>query len=129
MQERRHTLEHPQRPLAHGPHVVERLLGPQVGELAAFGPRRLVGVVHPHELGTQRLEPAASHREPEVLEGRDVPQVPDERAHQRVVDPVQVLLAQRRHQGERALADLVEQRLDPSRGRCLSICGRHGRVR
>ena len=46
--------------------------------------------------------------EPQVLERGDVPEVPDERAHQRRVDPLEVLVGDRRHQRQRPVPGLAE---------------------
>ena len=109
-------------------HVVERLGPAQVGQVAAVGARGLGGVVDLGQVGPQQLEPAGPVAEPEVLEGRDVAEVPDQRAHQRVVHAVEILVGDRLDQRQRALAGLgeqrfdplLEQRLGPSKGQCVT---------
>ena len=128
-----HPVEHAQRPLAHGGHVRERLRVAQVGHLASLGARRLGCVVHLHQVGPQRRHAGAAPGHPQVLEGGDVPQVPDERAHQRVVHALEVGLIDGLRQPHRPLArvreqdadPLAEQRLSPSKGHCYWVEGRH----
>ena len=82
-----------ERPLAHGGHVVAHLAAAQVGERAAAGARRLIGVVDRGVVGAQQVEPARRPAQPEVLERRDVAEVPGQGAHQAAVDAVEVLVA------------------------------------
>src|SRR5436305_669186 len=74
--------------------------------------RRGRGVIDPTKPFAQRCGPERVLREPEVLERRDVPEVPDDRAQQGVVDAIERVLRKRFDQGERPGAD----RLEPGRG-------------
>src|SRR5260370_960764 len=66
--------------------VAGRVRGARVGRsLAGSGARLLEGVVALERGGRQRGAPAGAVDEPQVLVGRDVPQVPGERAHERVL--------------------------------------------
>ncbi len=121
--------------LAHRVHEVARLGQSQVGDLGPHRPRRLGRVVEVGELGAQGVEPADPLAEPEVLEGGDVAEVPDERAHQRIVDPIHVRFRNGVDERERALAGLLEQRapvplrhgLSPSTGQCFRLRLAHER--
>ena len=132
-----HPVEHLQRPLAHGLHVLEPLGAAKVGEAAAAGARGLGRVVDLHQVRPQRRHPRAAARDPEVLERRDVTEVPHQRAHERVVDALEILVAHRLDQPQRPLACLgqqdanpaAEQRLSPSKGHCYWIESRHPRIR
>ena len=86
------SIEHRERPVADLVQIGERLLRTEVGQVAAVGAGRLGRVVDLPEALARGPQPADVLAEPEVLERGDVAQVPDQRAHQRVVDPVQVLL-------------------------------------
>jgi hypothetical protein len=124
-----------ERPPAHPLQVVERLGATEIGQLPPSGPGRLRGVVDCHQLRPQRLDAGTAHADPEVLEGRDVAEVPDERAQQRAVHPLEVVGRDRLDQRERSLACLAErarvvlrgQRQGPSGGRCLLGDRMHGR--
>jgi len=76
-------------------HVGTDLIGPQDRQLAADLPRLLDRVVELAEIASQRLPAADPLDEPELLEVGDVPEVPDQRAENRVVYPVELLLRQR----------------------------------
>jgi hypothetical protein len=114
--ERRDGVEASEHALPHGAHVGDRLGAAQVGEIGSLRARGLGRVVDLGEVGAQQLE-AGLAANPEVLERGDVAEVPDQRTHQRVVLAVEVGLGYRLDQGERASAGLVQQRLDPSKGR------------
>jgi hypothetical protein len=103
--------------LPHGLQVRGRLVSFQIGHVDPLGAGRLGGVVEVGELGPQQLQPRLA-AEPQVLERGDVPEVPDQRAHQRVVLAVEVLVGHGLDQAERSLARLLQQRLDPSEGHC-----------
>ena len=64
--------------------VPARALGVEQLDLAAHGARRLERVVARGELGVQQRLAGEAVHEPEVLVGGDVPQVPRQRAHDRV---------------------------------------------
>ncbi len=109
----------------------------QVGDVPALGSRRLAGVVDRGQLGSQRLQAAGALTQPQVLECGDVAQVPHQRAHQRVVHPVEVLGGHGLHQRQGAGATLGQgitepalvQRLSPSSGQCCEAMGSHGGYR
>jgi hypothetical protein len=93
-----------QRPVAHLGEVLARAAGVEQLDLAADRARRLEGVVARRELGAQeRLAGEAVH-EPEVLVGRDVPQVPRERAHDRVDLALELPVVEMRNDREGAFA-------------------------
>ena len=50
--------------------------------------------------------------EPELLEVRDVAEVPDDGTHQRIVLQMQIFVGQHRYQQQRALARIREQLRD-----------------
>ena len=101
--------------LANRLEVAGQLVVAQVAQLAAMRARRLEGVVHLREVLAQQLGAGlAAH--PQVLERGDVAEIPGERAHQRVVDAVEVLAAHAVDEPQGALARLLEQRLGPSTG-------------
>ena len=87
--------------------------------------------------GRSGSRPPGALAQPQVLERGDVAQVPHQRAHQRVVHPVQVLGLHRLDQRQRAGAALGQgvaepalvQRLGPSSGQCLGAMGSHGGYR
>ena len=84
--------EHPAADLVHD--LAAFGAGPGSGSAPRVAPRMLEGIVHPrhlHELD-RAVEVAG---EPELLEVRDVTQVPEDRAHQRIVLGVQILVRQR----------------------------------
>ena len=88
-----------------------RELGVEQLDVTARRARRLEGVVGGGQIGAQeRLVGVAMH-EPEVLVGGDVGEVPHERAHQRVDLALEVGVADRCRERERALAR-ARQRLE-----------------
>ena len=110
------------RALAHRRHVLAHLRRAQVLERATIGARRLVGVVDTREVRPQQLEAACGAAEPQILECRDVAEIPRERAHQPAVDAVQVVVAHVLYERESpspALLECREQPSDPSAGRCF----------
>jgi hypothetical protein len=66
-----------------------------------------------YRLATQELEAAEAVRDPEILVGRDVPEVPDERAHDRRVHALQLLVRAAGDERERprAYVGQIEQQL------------------
>ena len=102
------ALDHVERPLADLLKVIPGLGRPQEREVAAAGARRLERVIDVGQLLAQERLSAEAMHDPEVLEGGDVAEVPDQRAHQRRVDLLQLLVGERRHQLERPRACLPE---------------------
>jgi hypothetical protein len=126
--ERGYAPEHRERPGAHLVHVRERLVAPQVGQLTPVRAWRLESVVGIRQVGAHQVEPRLP-ADPQVLEGRYVPEVPDERAHQRIVHPVQIGVGHVLDQQQRALASFFELfglRLDPSEGPWVCDMEIHG---
>ena len=84
--------------------------GTQERQFASVGPRRLERVV---DVGQVARGAAAGRRamdEPQVLEGGDMPEIPDERAHQRRVHALEIVVADAGDQRQRALARLGQGR-------------------
>jgi hypothetical protein len=100
--------EHLERPLANLIHVGTHLIGAEDRQLAADLPGLLDGVIELAEVAAERLPTADSLDEPELLEVSDVPQVPDQRAEDRVVDPVELLMGERLNQLEGVPARLLQ---------------------
>ena len=69
---------------------------------------RLERVVDLRQVGAQQRPAAVAVRQPQVLERRDVAEVPDERAHQRRVDALEILLVDAVDQPAGLLADRVQ---------------------
>jgi hypothetical protein len=101
-------VEHLERPLAHLLHVRADLVGAQDRQLAADLARLLDRVVELAEVTAQRLAAADPADKPELLEVGDVPEVPDQRAEDRVVDPIELLLRERLDQLQGVDACLFE---------------------
>ena len=95
-------------PLADPFHVGADLVGPQDRQLAADLAGLLDRVVELAQLSAEWLAPADPLDQPELLEVGDVPQVPDQRAEDRVVDPIQLLLGERLDQLEGVAACLLQ---------------------
>jgi hypothetical protein len=76
-------------------HVGADLVGAQDRKLASDLPRLLDRVVELAQVTPQRLAPADPLDEPELLEVGDVPEIPDQRTEDRVVDPVELLVGER----------------------------------
>ncbi len=90
-------------------HLLEVALGlrpAQIGQLAAARSRGLEGVVDLGELGVQERQAPVAVSQPEILEARDVAEVPDERAHQRGVNAFEILVRHAGHERERLRACL-----------------------
>jgi hypothetical protein len=107
-----HEIEHLERAGTRTDHELERLSPPQIGKVAAIRTGRLGSVVHDREIRVKRRHAPRSLREPEVLERGDVAEVPDERAHQRVVDAMKVLVAHALDERERPPARFSKQLAD-----------------
>ena len=99
-------LDHAESAGAHLLEVLPRRPGPQERQLAAAGARCLERVVDVGQVVAEQRPPAAAVHEPQVLERRDMPEVPDERAHQRRMDALQVGVRELLHERQRALAGL-----------------------
>ena len=100
------ALEHRDGAVADGVEVRARLGGTQERQLAAARSGRLERVVDLGQVGSEHRLAAEATDEPQVLEGGDVAEVPDERAHQRRVDALEVLVADAGDEGQRALTRL-----------------------
>ncbi len=112
--------------LADGGEVVARTGGVEQLDLAADRSRRLKGVVCCREVLAQQRLATVPVREPQILVGGDVGEVPGERAHQRVELALEVGVADRRGERERALASHLEgfkQRV--AQVRCRWCTGHH----
>jgi len=77
-------------------------------KLPADLPRLLDGVIEVTELAAQRLPATDPPDEPELLEVRDVPEIPDQRAEDRRVDAVELLVGERLDQPEGVTACLSQ---------------------
>ncbi len=100
---------HLQRAVAHLGQVLARLGRAQERQIAAAGPGCLEGVIDVGQVLMEQRPAAIAVDQPQVLEGGDVPEVPDQRAHQRRVNEFEVLLGHRLHQRQRARACLGER--------------------
>ena len=78
-------------------------------QLAAHSARMLERVVDARHL-SELDRPLEIPHEPQLLEMRDVPEIPDDGTHQRIVLPVEILLRQRFDEEQRARTRLVEAR-------------------
>jgi hypothetical protein len=96
-------------------HVGAELRVAQDRQPAADLARALDRVVEAAELAVQRRAIADPPHQPQLLEVGDVAEVPGERAQQRRVDGVQLLVVELLDQGERAPAGLPQE----IRYRCL----------
>ncbi len=112
--------------LPHRGEVLERFGPAQVGEVAPLRARGLESVIEIGQVRPQEVEAAGPVAHPHVLIGGDVAQVPHQRAHERIVHAIQVLVRHRLDQSEGALASFREKHFDPSTGRCLNIWRTHG---
>jgi hypothetical protein len=83
-----------QRALSDLLHVWADLVGPQDRQLAPDLAGLLDRVVELAEVAAERLAAADPLDEPELLEVADVAEVPDQRAEDRVVDMVELLLSE-----------------------------------
>ena len=113
-----------QRALAHRLEVVEDVLAAQERDVAAHGARGLEGVVEVGEVAAQQRLAAVAVHEPQVLVGGDVAEIPVQRAHERVLDALELGMAEGRDEREGPCAHLAEG-LAERRG----CNGRHAAVR
>ena len=98
-------------------------------DVAAHRARRLEGVVDVEQIRVHRILAGDANADPELLERRDVRQIPGQRAHEVIVDAVDVGLGDRLDEPESPFPGLREQvlhdepvqRLDPSEGRCFEM--------
>ena len=111
-------VEHLERALADVGHVGAQLGVAQDRQLAAGLARVLDRVVEAAELAVHRLALADRLHQPELLEVGDVAEVPGQRAEDRRVDGVELLVVERLDQRKSALARLGK----PFRDRCLGVC-------
>jgi hypothetical protein len=95
-------------PLADLLQVGPNLVGPQDRQLTTDLAWLLDRVVELAEVTPEWLPAADPLDEPELLEVGDVPEVPDQRAEDRVVDPVELLLRERLDQREGVTACLLQ---------------------
>ena len=101
-------VEHVQRPLADLGHVGAQVVAAQDRQLVAGGTRVFDRVVKAAQLAAHRLPARDRLHQPELLEVRDVPEVPGERAEDLAVDGVELLVGQRLDEEQRAPARLLE---------------------
>jgi hypothetical protein len=95
-------------PLADLLHVRADLIGAEDRQLAADLARLLDRVVEVAQVAAKGLAPADSLDQPELLEVGDVPEIPDQRAEDRVVDPVELLLGEGLDQRQGVVACLLQ---------------------
>jgi len=110
------------RALAHLRHVGAQLLTAKDRQLVSDLPRVFDRVVEAPELAAQRLAAADPLDQPELLEVRDVAEVPSERAEDRRVDLVELLVGERLDEEERPPPCLLQ-----TFGGALVEIGRDGR--
>jgi hypothetical protein len=101
-------LELAERSRPHVIHVAQRILAAQVWEGASFLARRGGGVIDDAQVVAQGGTLEGRLHEPQVLERRDVPEVPDDRAHERIVDGVQRVVGELLDECQRTCADCLE---------------------
>jgi hypothetical protein len=116
--------------------VVAELVAAQDRQLVAGLARVLDRIVDPPELAVGGIAPADALNEPELLEVGDVAEIPSQRAEDRRVDRVELLLGERLDQEQGPLPRLLEAIGDPFaqiglRGRRDTgrLPGRRGRER
>ncbi len=97
-----------QRALAHLGHVVAGVGGTQERQVAAARARRLEGVVDLGEVAADHVLAAEAMHQPQVLEGGDVAQVPNQGTHERRVDLLQRAVVEQGDQGLSAVPRLLE---------------------
>jgi len=100
--------QHLECPLADLLHVGANLVGPQDRQLAADLARLLDRVIERAEVPAQGLAAADPLDQPELLEVGDVPEIPDQRAENRVVDAVELLVRERLDQLQGVTACLLQ---------------------
>ena len=101
-------VEHVERPRADLVHVGAQLVAAQDRQLVAGLARVLDRVVEAPQLAVHRLAAADPLHQPQLLEVGDVAEVPGERAEDRRVDGVELLVGERLDQEEGPLARLRE---------------------
>ena len=111
-------LEHVESALPDLAHVGAQLLAAQDRQLVAGGSRVLDRVVVAAQAPVERRAATGLLDEPELLEVGDVAEVPGERAEQRRVDRVELLVAELLDQQQGALARLAQSFGD----RVLRLC-------
>ena len=116
-------LEHLEGALADVGEVGAQLGVAQDRQLAARPARVLDRVVEAAELAVQGLAPADRLHQPELLEVGDVPEIPGQRAEQRRVDAVELLVVERLDQLKRRAARLGETFRDRFLGACRHLGG------
>ena len=116
-------VEHLERAGADRVEVVEDVGAAQERDLAARGARRLEGVVEVGEVAAQQVAAAVAMDEPEVLVGGDVAEIPVQRAHQRVLHALEILVREAGDQRKRAIAGVLQGLSEGWLGH-----GRHRRV-
>jgi hypothetical protein len=102
------ALQYVERALSDLLHIGAALVAAENRELVTGRPRILDRVVEAPEAAIERLALADRLDQPELLEVRDVPEVPGERAQDRRVLPVELFLGERGDQLEGAGARLGE---------------------
>jgi hypothetical protein len=100
--------EHLERPLANLVHVGADLVGPEDRQFPPDLAGLLNRVVELAQVAAQRLATADPLDEPELLEVADVTEIPDQRAEDRVVDPIELLVGERLDQLEGVTACFIE---------------------
>jgi hypothetical protein len=120
------VLEHVERPRADLVHVGAELRPAQDRQLVADPAGVLDRVVETPETTVEGLAPADPLDEPELLEVRDVAEVPGERAEDRRVDPIELVVGERLDKEERPSAGLGETVRDPLLIRGVSPSRREG---
>ena len=88
---------------ADGVHVLQRVGGAERLDLPAHGARRLERVVQVGEVSSQQLAATVAMAQPQVLIGGDVGEIPHQRAHDRRVNALELLVVELRHERQRAL--------------------------
>ena len=101
-------LEHVEGPAADLLHVGAQIVAAQDRQLVADLARVLDRVVERAQLAVHRVAIPDALNQPELLEVGDVAEVPGERAEDRRVDRVELLVGERLDEPERAFAGLGE---------------------
>ena len=85
-------VEHVEHRVADLGEVVTRGVGPQELEVSALGAGCLERVVDLGEALAEHWPPAVAVHQPQILERRDVTEIPHERAHQGRVDALEIVV-------------------------------------
>jgi hypothetical protein len=96
-------------PLAHLGEIFARLRTSQERQFPAAGSRGLKRVVHLGQVLAQQRQTAEAMGQPQVLKRGDVPQIPDQRAHQRGMNLLKILVRDRRDEIDCPLPGLSER--------------------